>query len=249
MDAQMLTGCKKKPRRSMASKMTNVCAAKRKANLLKVPKKCSIKAGFPKVYYQHYGNCTANAVLGCDDYLFHGSGKWIPSTTFTYYNQKRKEKPMVDDGSCVEEALMMVKKYGACNSKIWPNDINPWNTKPSKEAYADGLKGKEVKKWYELKNMKQMKQALVAGYPIACAVAWCFKNYDENFVMNTPTKKEVDHAPSGHAIVIVGYDDDTKLVEFRNSWSELWGNKGYAYMTYETFKLVVWWNDTYAVTG
>lgn len=154
---------------------------------------------------------------------------------------------MIDDGSTVEEALHKVKKYGACNAKLWPNDA-PWNEKPSDAAYADGLKGKEVKAWYELKSLKQMKQAIASGYPVAGAVAWVFKSYDENFIMNTPLQKDVDKCHEGHAIVFVGYDDNKNLVEFRNSWSDQWANKGYAYMTYETLRMVAWWDDTYAVT-
>lgn len=242
-------GCKKKEKRSVSSRLTNLSMAKRRACKVIIPSTYSIKSKFSPVYRQHGGSCTANAVCGCDDYLFHsGSDTWIPSTIFTYYNQKKNEKPLVDDGSNVEYALKMVKKYGVCNSKVWSND-NPFNRKPSKEAYANGLKGHEIRHWYELKNMKQMKQALASGYPIACAVAWCFTSIDATYTMNSPTDKEIDKAESGHAIVIVGYNDIEKKVEFRNSWGEQWGNNGYGYMTYETFKRVVWWDDTYAVTG
>ena len=244
---EQLMGCKKKEKQTITSRLTTLRPAKRKAGFKPLPKSFSLKDKFPAVYYQHYGNCTSNAVLGCDDMIYHGNGIWIPSTTFTYYLQKCHEKPMEDDGSSVEEALKKVKKYGACNSKYWPNDA-PWNERPSEQAFADGLKGKEIKKWYILKSLKQMKQALVSGYPVAGAIAWCFKNYDpETFIMNSPTDREIKKADSGHAIVFVGYDDEKKLVEFRNSWSEQWGNNGYAYLTYETFKRVIWWDDTYAV--
>ena len=234
----------------MTSRLTNLRITKRKASKIWLPPSYSIKSKFPPVYFQHYGDCTANAVLGCDDYLFHGNPeKWVPSTVFTYYNSKAHDHDLKeDDGSNVETALKMVKKFGACSAKVWPNTM-PWNEKPSILAYENGLKGKEVKKWYELKNLKQLKQALVAGYPVAAAVAWCFKNYDEQYVMNTPTQKEADNALSGHAIVIVGYNDMTQLIEFRNSWSDQWANEGYAYFTYETFRRVIWWDDTYAVTG
>ena len=242
---EQLMGCKKKEKRSISSRLTNLTPTKRKACKIWLPSAYSIKAKMPHVYYQHYGNCTSNAVLGCDHFIYH-TDKWDPSTTFTYYNQKKGEKPMEDTGSCVEYALKMVKKYGACSSKVWSNTA-PWNQKPSKEAYEDGLKGKEIKSWYELKNLKQLKQALVAGYPVACAMAWAFKSYDENYIMNDPTDREIKKAPSGHALMVVGYNDTTKLIEIRNSWSDQWANGGYAYITYDTFKRVVWWDDTYAV--
>lgn len=240
-----LKGCKRKEKRTISSRLTNLTPTKRKACMRPLPSSFSLKYKFPAVYYQHYGNCTSNAVLGCDDMIYHGNGIWVPSTTFTYYQQKCHEKPMEDDGSTIELALKKVKKFGACNSKYWPNDA-PWDQRPTDEAYADGVKGKEIKSWYELRNLKELKQALVSGYPVACAVAWAFRDYNENYVMNDPTDREIDRA-TGHAIVVVGYDDEKKLVEIRNSWSDKWANGGYAYITYYTFRRVVWWDDTYAV--
>ena len=155
---------------------------------------------------------------------------------------------MEDTGSYVECALKTVKKYGACSSSVWPNDVTPWNKKPSEEAFANGLKGKEIKKWYIINNFKQLKQALVSGYPVAGAVAWCFKSIDENAVLDVPTAKEARKCLEGHAIVFTGYDDEKQLVEFRNSWGPTWGDNGYGYIPYEAFKRVAWYDDMYAVT-
>lgn len=216
---------------------------------MSLPRQWSLKDKFPHVYRQVYGSCTANAVLACDAYYYH-SDKWNPSGTFTYYNSRKLDgcaKDPDDDGSSVETALNAVRKFGACNVKVWPNE-EPFTKKPSAEAYADGLKGHEVTKYYRVKTLGQIKKALYNGYPVVIAVAWCFKSIDGNtFIMNTPTKKEIKNAESGHAIVLVGYDDDKQLFEFRNSWSELWGNKGYAYFTSETLKNVIWFEDSYAV--
>ena len=37
----------------------------------------------------------------------------------------------------------------------------------------------------------------------------------------------------GHAICYLGYDDDTKLFLFKNSWGADWGNAGYGYQCYD----------------
>jgi len=36
-----------------------------------------------------------------------------------------------------------------------------------------------------------------------------------------------------HAVVLVGYDDNKKALELRNSWGEDWGEGGYAWMSYD----------------
>ena len=212
----------------------------------KLPKKCSIKDKFPPVYRQQYGNCTSNAALGCDHYYYH-TDKWIPSTTFTYYVQKDMTHDLkADDGSCIEFALDAVRKYGACNSKVWPNE-NPWNKKPSKEAYADGKHGHEVTNYYMVKNLTEIKKALSSGYPVALAMDWVNSTLTDEYILYEPSREELKDCYSGHAIVLVGYDDKKKLIEFRNSWGSDWGNNGYAYMTYTTLKRCAWFEDSYAV--
>jgi hypothetical protein len=44
---------------------------------------------------------------------------------------------------------------------------------------------------------------------------------------------ENDKFMGGHAMTVVGYDDDNKYFIIRNSWGENWGDKGYCYYKYE----------------
>ena len=210
-----------------------------------IPIKADLKGGFPVCYMQRYGNCTSNAVLAIDAYYYHGN-EWVPSTVFTYWIQRKLDGALKepDDGSTVETALDAVRKYGACNSKVWPNSM-PYTQKPSAEAFADGIKGHEVTKYYNVKSVLQVKKAIAAGCPVACSMTWAFKSVDANGNLNTPTDKEIKKCNLGHAVVIVGYDE--RRIEIRNSWGTSWGNHGYAYIPYEVFKKIVWWEDTYAV--
>lgn len=213
-----------------------------------IPTKASIKSRMPYVYKQIYGSCTANAVVACDHYYYH-TNNWYPSCTFTYHQARVLDgcgKSKKDDGSCVESALMAVRKYGVCNSTVWGND-KPFYKTPSKEAYKDGLKGHELTTFHRVKNLKEIKKAIAKGYPVAIAVAWAFRVLDGvTWILVPPSDLDLEDA-SGHAIVIVGYDDETKLFEIRNSWGAQWGNKGYAYIDYDTMKKIIWFEDSYAV--
>lgn len=213
-----------------------------------LPVRKSIKKKMKHVYKQHGGSCTSNAALGCDAYYYH-SDEWEPSHIFTYHNQKKMDGSSMkkDDGSQVETALQCVRKYGACDAKVWPN-TKPFGTKPSKAAYANGLKGHEVTKYYRVKNLRQIKEALCKGYPVAIAMDWAFTSIDGNtWVLTSPTDEEIEECDSGHAVVVVGYDDETKLFEIRNSWGKGWANSGYAYVTYSDMKKLIWFDDSYAV--
>ena len=214
-----------------------------------LPVRFSIKQKMPYVYRQVYGSCTANAVLACDHYYYH-TLKWHPSATFTYHLARVLcgcGKSKKDDGATVETALDAVRKYGACSAETWANE-KPFYKKPSKAAYADGLKGHEVAKYYQVKSLGQIKKALFKGYPVAIAVAWCFKSIDGNtWIMTPPSDDDIKDCCSGHAMVIVGYDDEKKLFEVRNSWGSQWGNSGYCFIDYATMKKVIWFDDSYAV--
>ncbi len=39
----------------------------------------------------------------------------------------------------------------------------------------------------------------------------------------------------GHAVLIVGYDDNLGAFKFVNSWGTFWGNEGYAWLSYDFF--------------
>ena len=212
-----------------------------------LPSSHSIQDKMPSVYLQSCNDCTTAAVLACNAYYY--SSKSRPSEKFTYYNQKVLEgdEPFEDDGSTVEYAIKAVRKYGVCKYRFWPDD-KPFDKKPTREAYNNGLLGKEITKFYNVNTLLQLKKALYSGYPVVGATTWCFKDYDNNFIMNTPTKKEINNTSYGHAIVFVAYDDAKKLIKFRNSWGEQWAEHGYGYLTYDVLKKVIWWDDTYAIT-
>lgn len=213
-----------------------------------LPTSGSIKGKMKHVYKQHGGTCTSNAALACDAYYYH-SDAWDPSHIFTYYNQKVMDGSSMkkDSGSCVETALQCVRKYGACSSEVWPN-TKPFNKKPSKEAYANGLRGHELTKYYRVKNQRQIKEAICKGYPVAIAMCWPFTTIDGNtWIFCSPDDDMIEECDKGHALVIVGYDDEAKLFEVRNSWGESWANGGYAYIRYSDMKKLIWYEDSYAV--
>ena len=214
----------------------------------KLPSKVDLRNKFPEVYSQTLGCCTTCAALACDDYYYHNTKKWKPSLVFTYHMQKVVDKePMIDDGSTVWTALRAIKKYGVCNAKVWPED-EPLEKNPSKAALADGLKGHEIKKNYEIEKLSQVKKALYRGYPVPCSFTWtdAMMNVGSDYILPEPTEREVDKCDTGHAVCVVGYDNKKELLIIRNSWGSDWGDNGYCYMTYDTFKLCMF--EAYAVT-
>ena len=89
---KLMNGAKRKPQPNLTNWQFATLALNKATTKVNLPRKVNFKDKFPPVYSQIYGNCTANAVLACDAYYYHNpKGSWIPSTTFTYYNQRKMD--------------------------------------------------------------------------------------------------------------------------------------------------------------
>ncbi len=78
-------------------------------------------------------------------------------------------------------------------------------------------------------DINQIKDALVKYGAVSAAVFSNnpdFMNYKSGVITGNNTNQP------DHAIAIVGWDDDLQAWLIRNSWSELWGDKGYAWVGY-----------------
>ena len=67
---------------------------------------------------------------------------------------------------------------------------------------------------------------------IGISVYESFESVEVSKTGIVPIPKDGENNLGGHAILIVGYDDDKKCFKFRNSWGESWGDKGYGYIPY-----------------
>ena len=64
-----------------------------------------------------------------------------------------------------------------------------------------------------------------------------FSSFESDEAMSTGNiplpETDNEEALGGHCILMTGYDDNTKLFSFQNSWGESVGDKGYFTIPYE----------------
>jgi C1A family cysteine protease len=78
-------------------------------------------------------------------------------------------------------------------------------------------------------NIDAVKAALLKGPVMTTLTVYeDFMVYSEGVYKRTSKK-----ALGGHAVSIVGYDDASRAWIIRNSWSESWGEKGFAHISYD----------------
>lgn len=97
----------------------------------------------------------------------------------------------------------------------------------------------------EYASVGRIKQALYRGYPVLAAI-----NANPDFSLATLKSGVVSwvlkspgcpQGPCGHAINVVGYQDDPRVEGggyfiIKNSWGNTWGDNGFAYCTYTWMK-------------
>ncbi|MEI7487664.1 MAG: C1 family peptidase [Chryseobacterium sp.] len=210
--------------------------------LKKLPKKVDLRAGCPKVYDQgSLSSCTANAIAAAIEFELLKQNKkydFMPSRLFIYYNERVIEKSVnVDEGAEIRNGIKSVNKQGVCRESMWKYEINKtrFKTKPSAACYKEALDHKSISYHRVDKKLKLMKACLAEGYPFVFGFL-VYTKFEElkiwkSGVLNMPGPKE--KLKGAHAVLCVGYDDDTKTVLVRNSWGKSWGQKGYFTMPYQ----------------
>ncbi|CAF3345220.1 unnamed protein product [Rotaria socialis] len=187
------------------------------------------------------GSCTANALAGAYEYLIkknHGTNIDV-SRLFIYYNGRVKNThlPVVTDSGCsMTNAIEALAEFGTCLELTWPYAIASVNSIPNVRAFHQGLKHKIRQALHVKIDLNEMKSCLAQGFPFAFGLR-LYVSFDQaakTGIVPMPNQEEQSRAEHGrHALLAVGYSDQSKAFIVRNSWGENWGDKGYCYIPYD----------------
>lgn len=220
----------------------------------------------PPVYDQgSLGSCTSNAYLALRRMLVAVEGNDIKvdySRLKHYYDERVMEETVdTDSGAQMRTGAKVLKNIGTCLESIWPYIPDKFSDEPSEAAKLDSANYK-IKAYKMLNNFMEIKQYLTKqqqlGKPMGVAGGIeIYSSFEGKAVVKTgmvpvPNKSK-EQFLGGHAILIVGYDDNFKkgnsmfcqivdkllgttssgYVMCQNSWGEDWGDKGFFYLPYE----------------
>jgi Papain family cysteine protease len=151
------------------------------------------------------------------------------------YNQINNGR---DGGSSMIDALNILSQQGICTNDEMPYNDKDYLTKPT-EAQKSKAKKYKIDFWRRV-NIKEVKAQINAGYPVVIAAA-----IDEGFgkinLFDSKSiwKQQLGNKLGGHAMVVIGYNDDNKAFKIINSWGTSWGANGYGWIDYTYFPKVV----------
>lgn len=152
------------------------------------------------------------------------------SEKFTYWAARTDVLgwPAEDTGVYVRDAIKSLVHQGACPANLCPNDAS-YSDRPSDAAYEEAKAHQLVKYASAPAGLQNIKHIINAGYPIVAGFT-CFSNIwtAVGGVIPAPNSQPV----GGHAVLLVGYNDTTRQLKFKNSWSTSWGVDGYGFLPY-----------------
>ena len=149
---------------------------------------------------------------------------------------------MSDSGCSMTEGIETLEQYGVCLESIWPYNLDNVNVQPNDQSYqsADQFKITEALKVDT--DLNQMKSCLAQGFPFAFGLR-LFSTFDKaakSGVVPMPDLYDSARESHGrldtffllcsiffgylfsHALLAVGYSDQSNSFIVRNSWGKFW---------------------------
>jgi C1A family cysteine protease len=205
-----------------------------------LPKKIDLRSKMSSIVDQgELGSCTANAIAsGLREYLLLQQSKWIAlSRLYLYWHERALEGTINEDaGASIRDGIQVLAKNGVCPEKDDPYIISRFIEKPSQIAEKNAKKY-TISQYSRILNLIGIKTALASGNPVVIGIQ-VYSSFESDKVAKTgkvPVPNKTERLLGGHAVLVVGYDDDKQWAIVRNSWGTNWGDKGYFYLPYKFF--------------
>ena len=165
------------------------------------------------------------------------------SPSFIYNIIKGSTDTACQNGSYVADAMLLMKKYGILKF----NDFS-YNQQSCTLLPTD--KGLEIASMHKIENFERLanwdnpsnlalkvKKAIANNNPVVIGM-----QISDTFHYTKGTWSGLQSGRvGGHAMVVVGYDDnkDGGAFEIMNSWGSTWGNNGFIWVKYNNFEAYV----------
>ena len=209
-----------------------------------LPSSADLSKHFPKPGNQgKQGSCVGWAIAyGLKSYQEGMERHWdltekehIFSPAFIY--NQIKVSPDCNGGTSYIEALNLLRRDGVAPLAAFPYNDTSCSAKPDSKT-------KQVARQFVIADWRrvnvqdetEVKNHLAAGFPVLIGMI-----VDRSFINlkgESPYSQFTGENLGGHAMVLIGYNDDKEAFRVLNSWGQDWGDKGYAWINYRAFRAV-----------
>lgn len=171
---------------------------------------------------------------GYDSPFAGGPGNHVFSPAFVY-NQINGGR---DEGSVMENALELLVRRGAAPWSVMPYNERDYRTQPNGQQIAAASSYRLARyRRIPATDLDTIKAELAAGRPVIFGMG-----VDDAFyrLKSEPYDQNGGQNYGGHAMTLVGYDDNKKsprghrgAFKIINSWGQGWGDRGFGWISYQ----------------
>jgi hypothetical protein len=156
-----------------------------------------------------------------------------PVSPWMLYYFARRYADTNSGGVTARNAMKAWFNYGVCRLSLWSETLV--DKKPSDNAWIDDAFKTPVGAYFRVNH-----QANADVHAALSEVGVVFATLQLHQGWESPSKGEIEYRPSfpacgGHAVVIIGYDEDGFWIQ--NSWGAGWGRGGLGHISYEDWGL------------
>jgi hypothetical protein len=215
-----------------------VCSSR--LEVCEIPPKMDLRPISPPIYDQgKVGLCFSHAGCRAFDIDFKTTtAKFLtPSRLFLGIMTRSDEGTLDrDSGATMRGTCKAIARYG-----IPPEENFRYNTELMFSLPPENLMELAAKyqalKYYSIPpgSSDLIKQAVASGHAVMFG-ARIFRSFESGPALSTgkiPMPSKGEASLGGHALTIVGYDEEKQTFLIANSWGTLWGQDGYCEMPYE----------------
>lgn len=158
------------------------------------------------------------------------------SPLFVYW-----QRTNAGSGMYPREAMQVLQDKGCCLEKSLPYDSNIGDNGQIPDFTFKEAVNYKIMSYARVYTVDELRQSLVEFGPtfFSVPVYTGFNSGGSTGIVPLPNPA-TDQLLGGHALICVGYDDNTKLFKFKNSWGKEWGDNGYGYLPYEFVEKFIW---------
>ncbi|MXO91965.1 C1 family peptidase [Pontixanthobacter aquaemixtae] len=186
---------------------------------------------------QKTNSCVANAIVGAVELLQKKAGQNDQdlSRLFLYYNARKVgDRETKDEGTYIHHGMAALMAHGVCEERMWPFQQVAVNQVPTQACYQNATHYEAIQ--FARTPGGSAIAALAQELPVAFGIVLpgeCYAVAAQTGIIPPPEVLPVTSPPSGHAMLIVGYDLEEKYFIVRNSWGPGYGKDGYILIPFD----------------
>ena len=199
------------------------------------------------------GSCTANAVVGLVEYFERRAhDQFIDASRLFLYKATRDLLHWTGDtGAYLRSTMGALALFGVPPEEYWPYQVAAFDKEPTAFCYSFAQNYQAIS-YYRLDPptvtpdtlLTRIKTNLVAGLPSVFGFTVYSSIAQAGTTGRIPYPVPGEKVLGGHAMVVIGYDDNLKITNantgasttgallVRNSWGAGWGDHGYGALPY-----------------